>query len=424
MRLNENFLNVKESYLFSEIAKKVNDYSAQNPDKKIIRLGIGDVTLPLVPAVIEALHKAVDEMGAQETFRGYGPEQGYDFLREKIVDYYKKNTIRLELDEVFVSDGAKSDVGNITDLFDKDNVVLIPDPVYPVYVDTNIMNGRKIEFLNANGNNGFCPLPEGNTKADIIYLCSPNNPTGACYTKEQLKTWVDYALENDAVILYDAAYEIFVQEENLPRSIYEIDGAKRCAIEFCSLSKTAGFTGTRCGYTIVPKDLKVKVNKLKLLKIDSDVVELNKLWVRRQTTKFNGVPYIVQRGAEAVFTEEGQKQIMENINYYRANAKVIADTMDEIGIKYFGGVNSPYIWLKCPNGMKSWEFFDYLLENINVVGTPGAGFGENGEGYFRLTAFGDKDNTIEAMNRLKKLFGFEHQTEPEQETEETKEDSE
>ena len=424
MRLNENFLNVKESYLFSEIAKKVNDYSAQNPDKKIIRLGIGDVTLPLVPAVIEALHKAVDEMGAQETFRGYGPEQGYDFLREKIVDYYKKNTIRLELDEVFVSDGAKSDVGNITDLFDKDNVVLIPDPVYPVYVDTNIMNGRKIEFLNANANNGFCPLPEGNTKADIIYLCSPNNPTGACYTKEQLKTWVDYALENDAVILYDAAYEIFVQDENLPRSIYEIDGAKRCAIEFCSLSKTAGFTGTRCGYTIVPKDLKVKVNKLKLLKIDSDVVEINKLWVRRQTTKFNGVPYIVQRGAEAVFTEEGQKQIMENINYYRANAKVIADTMDEIGIKYFGGVNSPYIWLKCPNGMKSWEFFDYLLENINVVGTPGAGFGENGEGYFRLTAFGDKDNTVEAMNRLKKLFGFEHQTEHEQEAEETKEDSE
>ena len=424
MRLNENFLNVKESYLFSEIAKKVNDYSAQNPDKKIIRLGIGDVTLPLVPAVIEALHKAVDEMGAQETFRGYGPEQGYDFLREKIVDYYKKNTIRLELDEVLVSDGAKSDVGNITDLFDKDNVVLIPDPVYPVYVDTNIMNGRKIEFLNANANNGFCPLPEGNTKADIIYLCSPNNPTGACYTKEQLKTWVDYALENDAVILYDAAYEIFVQDENLPRSIYEIDGAKRCAIEFCSLSKTAGFTGTRCGYTIVPKDLKVKVNKLKLLKIDSDVVEINKLWVRRQTTKFNGVPYIVQRGAEAVFTEEGQKQIMENINYYRANAKVIADTMDEIGIKYFGGVNSPYIWLKCPNGMKSWEFFDYLLENINVVGTPGAGFGENGEGYFRLTAFGDKDNTVEAMNRLKKLFGFEHQTEPEQEAEETKEDSE
>ena len=412
MRLNENYLNVKESYLFSEIARKVNEYSAQNPDKKIIRLGIGDVTLPLAPAVIKALHSAVDEMGVKETFRGYGPEQGYDFLREKIVGYYKDNTIRIELDEVFISDGAKSDVGNITDLFDKDNVVLIPDPVYPVYVDTNIMNGRKIEYLQANASNGFCPLPESGMKADIIYLCSPNNPTGAVYTKEQLKAWVDFALRSDAVILFDAAYEVFISDENLPRSIYEIDGAKRCAIEFCSLSKTAGFTGTRCGYTIVPKDLKVKVSKLKLLKIDSDVIELNKLWLRRQTTKFNGVPYIVQRGAEAVFTPEGQKQIMENINYYRENAKVIAETMDEIGIKYFGGINSPYIWLECPNGMKSWEFFDYLLENINVVGTPGAGFGENGEGYFRLTAFGDKDNTVEAMERLKKLFGLGTAEEP------------
>ena len=412
VRLNENYLNVKESYLFSEIARKVNEYSAQNPDKKIIRLGIGDVTLPLAPAVIKALHSAVDEMGVKETFRGYGPEQGYDFLREKIVGYYKDNTIRIELDEVFISDGAKSDVGNITDLFDKDNVVLIPDPVYPVYVDTNIMNGRKIEYLQANASNGFCPLPESGMKADIIYLCYPNNPTGAVYTKEQLKAWVDFALRSDAVILFDAAYEVFISDENLPRSIYEIDGAKRCAIEFCSLSKTAGFTGTRCGYTIVPKDLKVKVSKLKLLKIDSDVIELNKLWLRRQTTKFNGVPYIVQRGAEAVFTPEGQKQIMENINYYRENAKVIAETMDEIGIKYFGGINSPYIWLECPNGMKSWEFFDYLLENINVVGTPGAGFGENGEGYFRLTAFGDKDNTVEAMERLKKLFGLGTAEEP------------
>ncbi len=405
MKINENFLNVKESYLFSDIARKVNEYSAQNPDKKIIRLGIGDVTLPLVPAVVEALHAAVDEMAVKETFRGYGPEQGYDFLREKIVEYYKSNTIRVELDEVFISDGAKSDVGNITDLFDKDNVVLIPDPVYPVYVDTNIMNGRKIEYMQANAENGFCPLPESNVKADIIYLCSPNNPTGAVYTKEQLKAWVDYALKNDAVILFDAAYEVFIQDETLPRSIYEIDGAKRCAIEFSSLSKTASFTGTRCGYTIVPKDLKVKVSKLKLLKLDSDVVEINKLWVRRQTTKFNGVPYIVQRGAAAVFTPEGQEQIMANVNYYRENAKIIADTMDEIGIKYFGGINSPYIWLECPNGMKSWEFFDYLLENINVVGTPGAGFGENGEGYFRLTAFGDRNNTIEAMDRLKKLFG-------------------
>lgn len=407
MKLNENYLNLKESYLFSEIARKVSDYSAANPDKKIIRLGIGDVTLPLAPVVVEALHKAVDEMGSQDTFKGYGPEQGYDFLREKIVEYYKKNTIRIDMDEVFISDGAKSDVGNITDLFDKDNTVLIPDPVYPVYVDTNIMNGRKVVFLNANADNGFCPLPEGNEKADIIYLCSPNNPTGAVYTKDQLKIWVDYALKNKAVILFDAAYEVFIQDDDLPKSIYEIDGAKRCAIEFCSLSKTAGFTGTRCGYTIVPKDLKVKIAKLKVkgLKVENTEVRLNKLWLRRQTTKFNGVPYIVQRGAEAVFTEEGKKQIMENINYYRENAKIIADTMDEIGIQYFGGINSPYIWLRCPNGMGSWEFFDYLLENINVVGTPGEGFGMNGEGYFRLTAFGDKENTIEAMDRLKKLFG-------------------
>lgn len=428
MRINENYLNVKESYLFSEIAKKVSDYSAQNPDKKIIRLGIGDVTLPLAPAVIDALHKAVDEMGVQETFRGYGPEQGYDFLREQIVKYYKDNTIRIDLDEVFISDGAKSDVGNITDLFDKDNLVLVPDPVYPVYVDTNIMNGRRIEYMQANSSNGFCPLPESSVKADIIYLCSPNNPTGAVYTKEQLKIWVDYALKNDAIILFDAAYEVFIQDEKLPRSIYEIDGAKRCAIEFCSFSKTAGFTGTRCGYTIVPKDLKVEVSKLKLIKLSSNVVELNKLWLRRQTTKFNGVPYIVQRGAAAVFSAEGQKQIMENVNYYRENAKIIADTMDEIGIKYFGGINSPYIWLECPNGMKSWEFFDYLLENANVVGTPGAGFGDNGEGYFRLTAFGDRDNTIEAMARIKELFcvGSEPapaKTEPSQEEAEPAEEA-
>lgn len=409
MKLNENYFNLKESYLFSEIAKKVNDFSAANPDKKVIRMGIGDVTRPLVPAVTEAMHKAVDEMGVKETFRGYGPEQGYDFLRNAVVEYYKKNIINIEPDEVFISDGAKSDVGNITDLFDKDNVVMIPDPVYPVYVDTNIMNGRKIVFLNATEENGFCPLPS-NEKADIVYLCSPNNPTGAVYTKEQLKVWVDYALANDAVILFDAAYEAFIQDSSLPRSIYEIDGAKRCAIEFCSLSKTAGFTGTRCGYTIVPKDLKVKVSKInpklpKLSLFEKEEVILNKLWLRRQTTKFNGVPYIVQRGAEAVFTERGQKEIAVNIDYYRENAKVIAETMDELGIKYVGGINSPYIWLKCPNGMGSWEFFDYLLENIAVVGTPGAGFGKNGEGYFRLTAFGDKDETVEAMKRLKRLFG-------------------
>ncbi len=405
MRINENFLNVKESYLFSEIAHRVNSYAESNPDKKVIRMGIGDVTLPLAPVVVDAIHKAADEMGEKATFRGYGPEQGYDFLREKIVEYYKENTIRVDMDEVFISDGAKSDVGNITDLFDRDNVVLVPDPVYPVYVDTNIMSGRKIEYMNANSSNGFCPLPEAGVKADMIYLCSPNNPTGAVYNHAQLKAWVDYALKNDAVILFDAAYEAFIDDKTLPRSIYEIDGAKRCAIEFCSLSKTAGFTGTRCGYTIVPKDLRVEVNKLKkLLKVDSDVVELNKLWLRRQTTKFNGVSYIVQRAAEAVFTPEGRKQIKENIDYYKQNAKIIAETLDELGIKYFGGINSPYIWFECPNGMSSWEFFDYLLENINVVGTPGAGFGKNGEGYFRLTAFGDRDNTIEAMKRLAALL--------------------
>lgn len=417
MKLNENYLNVKETYLFVEVAKRVSQFTEANPDKKIIKLSIGDVTLPLAPAVIDAMKNAVDEMGVKETFRGYGPEQGYDFLREKIVDYYKKNTIRLELSEVFISDGAKSDVGNITDLFDKDNTVLVPDPVYPVYVDTNIMNGRKILYLNATADNGFCPLPDPSVKADIIYLCSPNNPTGAVYTKEQLRIWVDYALKNKAIILFDAAYEAFIQDDSLPKSIYEIDGAKRCAIEFCSLSKTAGFTGTRCGYTIVPNDLKVSVSKLRGIKLDSKEIQLSKLWLRRQTTKFNGVPYIVQRGAEAVFSDEGLKQCMDNINYYRENAKIIADTMDELGIKYFGGINSPYIWLQCPNGMGSWEFFDYLLENINVVGTPGEGFGENGEGYFRLTAFGDRESTIEAMDRLKKLFGIGAVAEPAEDTE-------
>lgn len=417
VKLNENYLSVKETYLFVEVAKRVSQYAEANPDKKIIKLSIGDVTLPLAPAVVDAMKNAVDEMGVKETFRGYGPEQGYDFLREKIVDYYKKNTIRLELSEVFISDGAKSDVGNITDLFDKDNTVLVPDPVYPVYVDTNIMNGRKILYLNATADNGFCPLPDPSVKADIIYLCSPNNPTGAVYTKEQLRVWVDYALKNKAIILFDAAYEAFIQDDSLPKSIYEIDGAKRCAIEFCSLSKTAGFTGTRCGYTVVPNDLKVSVLKLRGIKLDSKEIQLNKLWLRRQTTKFNGVPYIVQRGAEAVFSDEGLKQCMDNINYYRENARVIADTMDELGIKYFGGINSPYIWLQCPNGMGSWEFFDYLLENINVVGTPGEGFGENGEGYFRLTAFGDRESTIEAMDRLKKLFGIGTEAEPAEDTE-------
>ena len=388
MNINENYLNLEESYLFSTVAKKVAQYTSENPDKKVIRLGIGDVTLPLCNAVIGAMHKAVDEMGSQSTFRGYGPEQGYDFLRNAVKNYYLKRNVELDADEIFISDGAKSDIGNILDLFSKDNAVLVPDPVYPVYVDTNIMAGRKVIFANANEENDFLPLPDKNIKADIIYICSPNNPTGAVYNKEQLKLWVNYAKEQNAIILFDAAYECFVSDENLPKSIFEIEGAKDCAIEFCSLSKTAGFTGTRCGYTIVPKNLG----------------RLNKFWLRRQTTKFNGVPYIVQRGAEAVFSEEGQKEIKENINYYKENAKIISETLTRCGIYYTGGKHSPYIWLKCPNNMKSWEFFDYLLNNIQIVGTPGSGFGQNGEGYFRLTSFGSKENTIEAMKRFEEAF--------------------
>ena len=387
MNLNKNYENLEQSYLFSTIAKKVNEFVSNNPDKKVIRLGIGDVTLPLCQTVINAMHKAVDEMGNQETFRGYGPEQGYDFLRTAIQNYYKKHNVDLELNEIFISDGAKSDLGNILDLFDKDNTVLVPDPVYPVYVDTNIMNGRKIVFANANEENEFLPMPT-EEKVDIIYICSPNNPTGAVYNREQLKAWVDYANKNNAVILFDSAYESFISDENLPKSIFEIEGAKNCAIEFCSLSKTAGFTGTRCGYTVVPQELE----------------KLNKMWLRRQTTKFNGVPYIIQRGAEAVFTEEGMAEISNNLNYYKENAKIISDTMKECNIWFVGGKHSPYIWLKCPNNMTSWEFFDYLLNNAQVVGTPGAGFGKNGEGYFRLTSFGSKENTLEAMERFKKLF--------------------
>ena len=392
MQINRHFLEVADSYLFSTIAHKVNEYTAANPDKKIIRLGIGDVTRPLAPAVIDALHGAVDDMSKAETFHGYGPEQGYDFLKESLQGYYASHGVKLDLDEIFVSDGAKSDVGNILDIFSTDNLVLVPDPVYPVYVDTNVMAGRKIQYMNATEENGFLPLPEGSVDADIIYLCSPNNPTGAVYTKEQLQKWVDYANEREAVILFDAAYECFITDPTLPRSIFEIPGAKTCAIEFCSFSKTAGFTGTRCGYTVVPKAL-----------VRQDT-PLNKMWLRRQTTKFNGVPYIVQKGAAAVFTQEGLPQIKETIGYYLDNAKIIAQAMDELGIWYTGGTNSPYIWLKCPNDMKSWDFFDLLLEQANVVGTPGAGFGNNGEGYFRLTAFGNRENTQEAVERIKNLL--------------------
>ena len=388
-RINENYLNLKESYLFAEIAHRVSSYAEANPDKKIIKMGIGDVTLPLCGAVIDAMKAAADEMGKAETFRGYGPEQGYDFLRSAIQNYYAKNDIELHMEEIFISDGAKSDLGNILDILGRDNTVLIPDPVYPVYVDTNIMDGRKIIYSSASEDNGFLPMPDKSVSADIIYLCSPNNPTGAVYNKEQLKAWVDYALENGAVILFDSAYESFISEPELPRSIYSIPGAKNCTVEFCSLSKTAGFTGTRCGYTVVPKEL------------SSGGTSLNKLWLRRQTTKFNGVSYVVQRAAAAVFSDEGQKQIKENISYYRRNAAVITQALDDLGIRYTGGKNSPYIWLKCPNGMNSWDFFDYLLTNANIVGTPGEGFGKNGEGFFRLTAFSDYENTCEAMNRLK-----------------------
>lgn len=396
-KLNENYLNLKESYLFSEIAHRVSKYSAEHPDKKVIRLGIGDVFLPLGSKVIEGLHKGVDAQASSDTFKGYGPEQGYAFLRDAVVNYYGRNGVTIAPEEVFVSDGAKSDTGNITDLFGNDNVILIPDPVYPVYVDTNIMCGRNITYIDANAENNFLPMPDPSVHADIIYICSPNNPTGAAYNKEQLKVWVDYALKNDAVILYDSAYECFITDETLPRSIFAIEGAKKCAIEFCSLSKTAGFTGTRCGYTIVPKELKFTAS-------NGTEMSLNAMWNRRQTTKFNGVSYIVQCGAAAAFTEEGMAQCKENIAYYQENAKLISAMMEKKGIRYFGGINSPYIWFECPKGMESWEFFDYLLENAQVVGTPGAGFGENGKNFFRLTSFGNRENTKEAMERFDRLF--------------------
>ena len=393
--VNENYTHLKDSYLFSQVAQKVNAFAAAHPEKKIIRLGIGDVTLPLAPAVISAMQKAVAEMGIKETFRGYGPEQGYDFVHEALVKYYASFGVTLQSNEIFISDGAKSDCGNITDLFDNANTILVPDPVYPVYLDTNIMCGRKIIFMEGNPENNFLPMPNDSVKADIIYLCSPNNPTGAAYTKPQLQKWVAYALKNDAVILYDAAYESFVTNPDIPRSIFVIEEAKKCAIELCSLSKTAGFTGTRCGYTVVPLDLIRKTRS-------GEALQLNKMWLRRQTTKFNGVAYIIQRGAEAVFSPEGQKECREMLSFYKENGRIIAEGLKKKNIKFFGGTHSPYIWLQCPKGMKSWEFFDFLLSKLAIVGTPGAGFGKMGEGYFRLTAFGSRENTIEAMERIEK----------------------
>ena len=396
-KINENYLNLKESYLFSEINHRVAEYTKQNPDKKVIRLGIGDVTRPLGDAIIKGLHEGVDAMASAGTFKGYGPEQGYEFLRSAVASYYAGHNISIDPSDIFISDGAKSDTGNITDIFGNDNVILIPDPVYPVYVDSNIMCGRKITYMSATAENDFLPLPDKNVHGDLIYLCSPNNPTGAVYSHDQLKAWVDYALENEAVILFDAAYEAFISDSTLPRSIYAVEGAKKCAIEFCSLSKTAGFTGTRCGYTIVPKELVFKSS-------DGREVSLNALWNRRQTTKFNGTSYIIQKGAAAVFTEEGMAQCMENISYYKENARIICDVFAQKGIRYFGGEHSPYVWFECPGGMDSWTFFDYLLNNAQVVGTPGAGFGENGKNYFRLTGFGTRENTIEAMERIDKLI--------------------
>jgi LL-diaminopimelate aminotransferase len=393
VKLNSNYLNLKETYLFAEIGKRVAAYKEANPDKRIIKMGIGDVTRPLPKTIVEAMKKACDEMASAETFKGYGPYEGYDFLREKISAYYKKNTgVDIDISEIFVSEGAKSDVANITDIFDKDNTVLIPDPVYPVYLDTNIMDGRKVVYMPGNEENGFLPMPSKEYDGQIIYLCSPNNPTGAVYTREQLKVWVDYANENNAVILFDAAYESFVSGSQLPRSIYEVEGARLCAIEFCSFSKLAGFTGTRCSYTIVPKE------------IIRDGRSLRDTWMRRQSTKYNGVSYIIQKGAESVFSEEGMKEIRGNISFYKENAAILAQGLDEVGIKYFGGEHSPYIWLKCPDNMGSWELFDYLLNNIGVVGTPGEGFGSRGEGYFRLTSFGNREDTLEATRLLKELF--------------------
>ena len=398
-RLNENYQNVKDSYLFAEIARRVKVYEEGHPEKagEIIRLGIGDVTRPLTKSVISALHEAVDSQASSETFKGYGPEQGYEFVRKAVAEYYAKNGVEIDPDAVFISDGAKSDTGNITELFAKDNVILVPDPVYPVYVDTNTMDGKKIIYMNGTEENNFLPMPDESVKADIIYLCSPNNPTGACYNKDQLKKWVDYALKNDAVILFDSAYEAFVSEPDLPRSIYTVEGAKECAIEFCSLSKTAGFTGTRFSYTIVPKELVFTVS-------DGSQMSLHDMWNRRQSTKFNGTPYIIQYAAAQVFTDEGMKECHENIDYYMENARMIADMLRRKNIPFTGGVNSPYIWFKCPKGMESWEFFDYLLENAQIVGTPGAGFGENGKNYFRLTSFGLHEKTAEAMERFDRLF--------------------
>lgn len=405
VNINKNFLMLQNNYLFSTINDKVEKYQEGHPDKKVIRLGIGDVTLPLPKCITKAIQDATEEMSVQETFRGYGPEQGYEFLRIKILENdYEEKGIHLDIDEIFVSDGSKCDVGNIVDLFEKDNVVAIPDPVYPVYLDTNVIAGRSgeydeqiqmyydIVYMQSSEKNHFEPLPEELKKdVDIIYLCSPNNPTGMAMSKESLKKWVEYAQVHHSIILYDAAYEAFIQDENIPHSIYEIEGAKKVAIEFRSFSKTAGFTGMRCAYTVIPKELKI------------ENVSINQLWNRRNSTKFNGVSYIIQRGAEAVYSEEGKKELRKNIQYYQENARMMKENLSKIGLEVYGGVNAPYIWVKLPDKMKSWDFFNILLEKMQIVGTPGVGFGPSGEGYFRFTSFGNRKDVIEAIKRIRKM---------------------
>lgn len=404
-KINENYLELQDSYLFSTIAKKIEEYKSKNPSKEIIKMGIGDVTRPIVPSIIKAMHTAVDEMQNEDTFRGYGPEQGYDFLREKISKYdYKEKGVEINPDEIFVSDGSKCDVANILDILGNENKVAITDPVYPVYLDTNVMIGaagkynkekgiyENIVYVPIKAENNFVPeFPKENV--DLIYLCLPNNPTGTVLNKEELKKWVDYARKTKALILFDSAYERYITEEDIPHSIYEVEGAKEVAIEFRSFSKTAGFTGVRCAYTVVPKVLKCRTSK-------NEEVYLNKLWGRRMSTKFNGVSYITQRAAEAVYSREGQKQIKQNIDYYMENARIIRKGLNKAGYICYGGVNAPYIWLKVPQGLISWEFFDKLLNEKQIVGTPGVGFGPSGEGYFRLTAFGTRENTIKAMERI------------------------
>ena len=390
---NMHYCDLKDSYLFFNIAKKTKAYLEEHPGTHLYRMGIGDVSLPLCDAVIKALHEAVDDQASPERFHGYMPEPGAPFLRTTIAEYYRRRGIDLADDEVFVSSGASDELGDILDLFDRGGSSLVIEPAYPAYVDANVMAGRKVVHLASGKENGFLPDPSDDAKADLLYICSPNNPTGAVFNREQLKRWVDFANENGSVILFDAAYEAFIEEDHLPRSIMEIEGAKKCAIEICSFSKTAGFTGTRLGYTIIPKDLV------------RNGMRFNDMWVRNRTTKTNGVSYIIQKGGAAVFTEEGQKQIRANIRFYKENAKILTDALDSLGIWYTGGKNAPYIWMKCPNGMGSWEFFDYLLHEIQVVGTPGEGFGACGEGFFRFSTFGNREDTIEAAKRLKKLLG-------------------